>query len=58
MVIKSRSMGLTDHVARVGEIMNIELWSEYTKGRDYYGDIGVNGRMILKWILKEDDIWL
>jgi hypothetical protein len=29
------------------------IWSESLKGRDYFENLGVDGRIILKWILKE-----
>jgi len=32
--------------------MGINFWSEKLKGRDLVVDLGVNIRIILKWILK------
>jgi hypothetical protein len=29
-----------------------QFWSENIKGRDLLGDLGVGGKIILKWILK------
>jgi hypothetical protein len=29
------------------------FWSEYLKGRDHSKDLGVNGKIILEWILRE-----
>jgi len=37
----------------VGEIkkMHSKLWSENLKGRDHSRDLGVDGRIMLEWIL-------
>jgi len=31
------------------------LWSENLKGRDHSEDLGVDGRIILEWILRETE---
>jgi hypothetical protein len=42
----------------VGEIkMRAKFWSEYLEGRDYFGNIGVVWRIILKWTFKIQDVW-
>jgi hypothetical protein len=33
--------------------MNIKFWSGNLKGGDHAEDLGVDGRVILKWILRE-----
>jgi hypothetical protein len=38
--------------------MHTKLWSETLKKRGHFGHIGVDGRMILKLILKERDVWM
>jgi hypothetical protein len=42
-----------------------ERWELHTKfhsgnlkGRDHFGDLGADERIILKWILKEQVLWL
>jgi hypothetical protein len=48
-VIKSRRMRWAGHVARIGE-MHTKFWFGSLKGRDNSKDLGVDGRVILKWI--------
>jgi hypothetical protein len=31
--------------------MHTVLWLEDLKGKDHFGDLGVDGRIILEWIL-------
>jgi hypothetical protein len=33
--------------------MHTELWSGNLRGRDHSEDLGIDGRMILKWILNK-----
>jgi hypothetical protein len=33
--------------------MYTEFWLENLKGRDYFGNLGINARIILKWILNK-----
>jgi hypothetical protein len=30
--------------------MHVKFWLESLKGRDYLGDLAIDGRIILKWI--------
>jgi hypothetical protein len=40
------------HVARMGEVRNAyNILSEKLKGRDHTEDLGVDGKIILEWIL-------
>jgi hypothetical protein len=57
MLIKSRRMRWAGHVARMGEGRGVYrvLWGNL-KERDYWGDSGVNGRIILKWIFRKYDV--
>jgi hypothetical protein len=36
--------------------MYTKFWSENPKGRDHLRDLGTEERIILKWILKEQDL--
>jgi hypothetical protein len=50
-MIKSRSIGWAGLVALTGRRgMRIGFWRESNKERDYYEDLDVGGRIILKWI--------
>jgi hypothetical protein len=63
-VMKSRRMRWMEHVARVGEMRNENkmLIAENLKGRDQSEDLGVDGKIILEWILGKEVlklcIWL
>jgi hypothetical protein len=39
------------HIARMGEINAYKNWSEDLKGTDHSEDLGVDGKIILEWIL-------
>jgi hypothetical protein len=55
-VIKSRRMGWAGHVARMGKReVHTGFWWGVLREGNHLGDRGVNGRMILKWILKKWD---
>jgi len=49
-----KDVELGRHVARMGENRNTHRfgWGNL-KGKDYFEDVGVDGRTILKWILKK-----
>ena len=56
-VIKSRRMRWAGHVAHVGEERGCigSCWG-YWKERDHWGDLGVDGRIILEWISRRWDV--
>ena len=55
-VIKSRRMRWAGHVARIGEERRIGSWWGNRKERDYCGDLGVDGWIILGWIWRRWDV--
>jgi hypothetical protein len=57
MVIKLRRLHWAGHVARREKLeIRTQFWSENLKGRDHLEDVGVDGRIILKWILRKWDV--
>jgi len=54
LVIKSRRMRWTGHVARMVEkSCAYRVWWGNLRERDHLEDLSVEGKLILKWILKE-----
>jgi hypothetical protein len=52
MVLKSRMMIQAGHVARVGKMRNAyKTLVANLEGREHSEDLGVYGKIILKWIL-------
>jgi len=56
-VIKSRRMRWAGHVARMGEERGTyRVLVGKLEGRDYWGDLGVDGWIILGWISRRCDV--
>jgi hypothetical protein len=57
LVIKSKRLRWTGHVARMGERRGVyrvlvgNLWE-----RDHLGEADVNGKIILRWIFRKRDV--
>jgi len=56
-VIKSRRMRWAGHVARMGEARGVYrfCWGNRREG-DYWGDLSVDGRIILGWVSRRWDV--
>ena len=55
-VIKSRRMRWAGHVARMGEGRGVyRVLVGNPRGRDHWGDPGVDGRIILGWTFRRWD---
>jgi len=53
-VIKSRIMRLAGHVARMGTgEVHVRFWWGNLKERDHLKDLGVDGRITLKWMFNK-----
>jgi hypothetical protein len=53
-VVKSRGMRWARHVASVGERRSVHrFWWGNLRVRDHFGDPDVDGRIILRWILRK-----
>jgi hypothetical protein len=52
-VIKSRRMRWAGHVAHMGRRGVYRLFVGKTEERDHLGDTGIDGRIILRWILRK-----
>jgi len=58
-VIKSRRMRWAGHVARMGEERGcLGSWWGNRRERDHWGDLGVEGWIILGWISRRYDVCL
>jgi hypothetical protein len=56
-VIKSRRMSWEGYVGPLGERRGVYRdWLGNLRERDHWGDPGVGGRIILRWIFKKWDV--
>jgi hypothetical protein len=57
-LIKWRRMRWVGHVARMGrgEVYTC-FWWRNQRERDHLGDLGVDARIILIWVISKRDVW-
>ena len=56
-VIKSRRMRRAGHVARMGERRGVyRVLVGKPEGKNHLGDPGIDGKIILRWILRKYDV--
>ena len=54
IVIKSRRMRWVEHIARMGERRDVyRVLVRNPEGKNHLGEQGVDGRIILRWILRK-----
>ena len=59
LVIKSRRMRWAGHVARMGEERGcIGSWWGNRREGDHWGDLGVDGWIIIGWICRRWDVYM
>jgi hypothetical protein len=52
--VKSKKMTGAGHLACMGQMrMHTKFWLEGLKGRDHSEDLGIDGKIILEWILRK-----
>jgi hypothetical protein len=56
-MIKSRRMRGAGHVARMKGEVFAGFWLGGLKERDHWEDLGVSGRITLRWTLRSRDLW-
>ena len=57
LVIKSRIMRWAGHVARMGEKRSVyRVLVGNLRGRGHLEDLGIDGRIILRWIFRKWDV--
>jgi hypothetical protein len=53
-----RRMRWVEHVVCMGLEMHTKFWLGNLRGRDYLEELGIDRRMILKWILGKWGCWV